>query len=201
MSKYKVRHPERKCIVCQQEFIADTSSRHLCEICRNRPQYQRRVLWFEKRAHKCKICGKITHTVNGTLCLSCHLKRAHKGHFQCGAKHPYWKGGRVADANGYVSVKLYPKDFFYPMANKRGYVLEHRLIVAQALKRCLLPWEIVHHKEGCAKGDNRYPETLQLLSDKRWHLIETETKTYIKRLEREINKLRAENKAYREAAK
>ena len=65
-------------------------------------------------------------------------------------------------------------DFFFSMADKSRYVLEHRLIVAKALGRCLHRWEIVHHlgtkypkgsKED--KQDNRYPENLQLVTDDR----------------------------------
>jgi len=103
-----------------------------------------------------------------------------------GALNPLWKGGISITGNGYIRLKLYPDDFFFPMANKKGYVLEHRLVVAKALARCLLPWEVVHHKEGYAKDDNRYPETLDLITDKRFHLVDTMVKAYIKRLEKQV---------------
>ena len=69
-------------------------------------------------------------------------------------KNPRWKGGRRVTGDGYISIKLQPNDFFYSMMRQEGYVLEHRLIMAQHLKRCLLPWEVVHHKNG-VRTDNR----------------------------------------------
>jgi len=111
----------------------------------------RKGRWMRKyRIHKKNFTG---------LCYSCWVKS------HIGAASPNWKGGRHLDINGYVLVSLSPNDFFHPMADNHNYVREHRLVVAKALGRCLHTWEIVHHKKGYAKDDNRYPETLQLVSE------------------------------------
>ena len=57
-------------------------------------------------------------------------------------------GTKVIDGFGYVHIRLGPDDFLYPMVNSQGYVLEHRLVMAKHLGRCLQPWEVVHHKNG-----------------------------------------------------
>lgn len=73
-----------------------------------------------------------------------------------------WKGGRTRDGAGYWRVKLDPADPLYSMAAQdgKGYVLEHRLVLARSLARPLLRAETVHHING-DRGDNRI-ENLQL---------------------------------------
>lgn len=105
-----------------------------------------------------------------------------------GEKSYLWKGGRTKTKAGYIQIRLYPDDFFYPMTNSSGRVFEHRLVVAKALGRCLHLWEIVHHKKDFAKDDNRYPETLQLVSDDKHKQISI-LERRIKYLEERIKEL------------
>ena len=79
-----------------------------------------------------------------------------------GEKHGRWNGGKWV-SQGYTMVRLYPDSSFYPMANKpNSYMLEHRLVMAQHLGRCLDSWELVHHINHI-RTDNRI-ENLQLIS-------------------------------------
>ncbi len=150
--------------------------------------------------HACVDCGKKRWTAlrKGQpvrlRCQSCGAKNYFQGNPE---RHPNWKGGKFVDAkSGYVFVKLQPDNFFYPMCQWNGVVREHRLVVAKALGRCLLPWEVVHHKgTKCPKGsnenrsDNRYPENLKLVASQRHHLPDSLTRAYIHRLEKKIAQL------------
>lgn len=143
----------------------------------------------------CIDCGKErwVHLSKGQpespRCKSCVNKLRS---YPTGATHQCWKGGRRRDNRGYIKIRIYSDDFFYPMVNSEGCVFEHRLVVAKALGRCLHPWEIVHHKEGFAKDDNRYPETLQLVSDDRHKQI-TILENQINQLKKRIILLEAKN--------
>lgn len=77
-----------------------------------------------------------------------------------GDTHGAWKGGRTLNRGGYVWVRVERDGPFASMQNTGGYVLEHRLVVAQSLGRPLTPKETVHHING-ARADNRL-ENLQL---------------------------------------
>jgi len=113
----------------------------------------------------CVDCGKerwvkfIKGKLRNNRCKSCS---------HAGDKNPYWKGGGCK-IDGYIQIKLQPDDFLYSMADKRGYVREHRLIMAKHLKRCLQSWEIVHHKNGL-RDDNRI-ENLELTDSRGEHLL------------------------------
>ncbi|GAH60207.1 unnamed protein product, partial [marine sediment metagenome] len=101
-----------------------------------------------------------------------------------GEKNPNWKGGRRISGDGYILVKLQLADFFYPMARKDGYVLEHRLAMAKQLHRCLLPWEVVHHKNEI-KNSNEL-ENLELLASQGKH--NTMVNKRVKQLEQTVAK-------------
>lgn len=79
-----------------------------------------------------------------------------------GEAHPNWKGGRRVDDNGYVHVWI-PADHAYAaMRPRSGYILEHRLKMAELLGRPLTSRETVHHVDGNKQEND--PSNLQLRS-------------------------------------
>jgi len=140
----------------------------------------------------CERCGKErwSQLIHGApqdkLCLKCAIKEAGR----LGDKSPTWEGGRFINSQGYILVWISKEDFFSSMRNASNHVLEHRLVMAKHLKRCLLPWEIVHHKNGI-KTDNRI-ENLELISSDIKHNTITKLSTYIKKLEKRNEELEQE---------
>ncbi len=76
-----------------------------------------------------------------------------------GVRHHNWNGGKHI-TNGYVFVLIKPDSPYSSMAVSNGYVMEHRLVMAQHLQRPLTRNETVHHINGNTQ-DNRI-ENLQL---------------------------------------
>jgi len=150
--------------------------------------------WIQERllSRLTRLCRKCSNVTSG-------LER--RGHI-IGAKHSSWKGGRKI-SYGYVLIWLDPSDFFYPMTHSPtstngggAYVGEHRLVMAKHLKRCLLPWEVVHHKNGI-KDDNRI-ENLELLPAPYKHTAVTLLVNYIHKLEKENQELKTELRKFRD---
>ena len=139
--------------------------------------YSKPRVWVQ--CIKCGLCRwvQVQTTKEGSytgLCGKCYRK-SRKGVRRKKAKC------RWVTKTGYVMIRVYPEDFFHPMAGNNGYVAEHRLVVAKDLGRSLHRWEIVHHING-NKGDNRR-ENLQLVSNAR-HLQITILEERIKFLEK-----------------
>jgi len=117
--------------------------------------------WWKggKVERNCQQCGKLFYVnrykVESGRALYCSRHCSNKAHgSKRGELATNWKGGRNRMGEGYIAIWISPDDFFYPMANASGYVLEHRLVMAKHLGRCLQSFEIVHHKNGI-KDDNQ----------------------------------------------
>jgi len=87
-----------------------------------------------------------------------------------GPNNPAWKGGVTyfkthGNYQGVKYVRCPPE--FLPMARKDHYVMEHRLIVARHLGRCLKRSEVVHHKDH--DPTNNDPANLMLFSSNTAH--------------------------------
>lgn len=86
-----------------------------------------------------------------------------------GELNPAWRGGRVIDDDGYVLLWMAG----HPDSDAKGYVREHRLVMAKQLGRPLAAGEVVDHINGI-KDDNR-PENLRVFPSNAEHLKATLT--------------------------
>jgi len=165
---------------------------HTCEDCGKERWVAYAKKYEQPREKRCHSCASKRHIMSKET--RAKMSKSHQGD-----KSSLWKGGYHIKGNVYFECWVSRDDFFYPMADRRGYIYEHRLVVAKAIGRCLHSWEIVHHKHdrypaGSVedKQDNRYPENLQLVSDL-GHKQLTRLENRIKHLESRVIVLEAEN--------
>jgi len=144
----------------------------VCAVCGK--SFQRPAAWAKKAVqHMCST------QCNGTVrALALRPFDGHsKGKLRpntglAGARNPAWKGGVTyfKTHGNYTGVKYVrcPMDFLN-MARKDGYVMEHRLLVAQAMGRLLLRSEVVHHIDH--DPTNNALLNLQLFASNRDHKL------------------------------
>lgn len=103
-----------------------------------------------------------------------------------GADAQAWKGGRRRVPQGYIHVYL-PES---PMAGRRGYVPEHRLVASEVLGRPLSRKEHVHHINGI-KDDNR-PENLIVVDGEAHSQLHADHRREVWELRKRVEQLEAQ---------
>jgi len=146
------------------EVLEQAGAKRASEL--GKPVRKNRDPWYYP--HSCSCCGEPTWHQKKDLHRVCKKCAYIARRTMSGANHPNWKGGRYYHEDGYVLIHVPPDSPYRPMGHKTGYILEHRLIIAQHLGRCLLDEEVVHHING-DKQDNQIGN-LELLPNDASHL-------------------------------
>lgn len=129
--------------------------------------------------------GRDGHYEIGVVCPNCNHRRMVSEHaLRSGKYGSVWcekctsrrkglrgkkrkRGHSVQQDHGYIRISIYglagrERDLGQQMADKSGYVLEHRLRMALRVNRPLTDKEIVHHRDG--NRANNVIENLELLT-------------------------------------
>lgn len=105
----------------------------------------------------CRDCGLQRWTIVTKGSVRPRCRRCGTLPYNQSRRHPnspFWKGGHLRD-NGYVLIYIPDGHPLEAMRTSgRRYILEHRLVMAESLGRCLSSDEIVHHKDGVRSNND-----------------------------------------------
>jgi len=147
--------------------------------------YSGRGIMLYLACPSCGVARWVRRSTIDTICVHCVPKLY-------GKENPKWSGGKKTK-RGYTFTKIGKNDPMFVMADRNGWVLEHRLIVARRIGRPLVRGEVVHHING-VKPDNS-DSNLQLLSERTHssHLVMTKLQQRVCLLENRLTIMEAEN--------
>jgi len=138
--------------------------------------------------HYCRVCGTELWHQKRDIDRTCSLKCTQSIRLRWD-NSPSWNGGKRMNKE-YIEIRVRPDDPYYAMANN-GYILEHRLVMARRLGRCLEPWEIVHHIDG-NRGHNDY-SNLELHPNQASHVPSIALQKQVNKLQARVDALETQN--------
>ena len=179
MPRPKTLQP-KTCPVCTTEFQPKNSAVKFCSVaCKNVGITKVRPI------KECPVCKVIFVTRwDRQVCCSQSCARALDARVH-GPKN--WKGGVNKHPAGYLKEQRKG----HPLADRNGYVMQHRLVMEEVLGRQLEVHERVHHKNG-VRDDNR-PENLELWTTKHKDPAGVRQVDHVRFL---LSQLSAEDRAY-----
>ena len=152
-----------------------------------------RHLYFDE--HKgMQAIARLIHRRNAVACECVRKLGKPRGLYERfkGKDNPNWRGGKRKNGFGYIDIWIPPDSPYMSMCRRgnQNYIVEHRLVMAQHIGRCLDRFEIVHHLNG-VRDDNRL-SNLALVTRSN-HSNRTLLKIYQKRI-RELESELAQQK-------
>ena len=140
----------------------------------------------------CPKCNRerwVKRNARGTCCQYCMTPPTYYG-----SENNRWNETKKTITKSGVRVYVTSDHPFFVMAHKcsRDYaILEHRLVMATHLSRCLESWEVVHHIDG--DNCNNSLDNLVLLPNQAMHTAYTLLQVAMRNLEARVTLLEAEN--------
>lgn len=138
----------------KNELFAKNAPIKVCNWCSK--VYKKKIFVCSKQWANSRFCSVACSSQWGaenndwTNCSRLAKKRQGNGQ-QYGKNNCNWRGGRQIRIDGWVRIWIGRGK---PMADTKGYAMEHRIVMAKYLGRSLGRYEVVHHKNG-NKQDNQ----------------------------------------------